>query len=106
VSDQHWARWDQAVEAYAEAMLQARTAERNLKAQQALRYKAYKGAGQGVEDAKQSVYADDEYLDAWRDQHIAEVSEKVAKLKLDELQMRFEEWRSRQASRRAEIQLR
>jgi hypothetical protein len=105
-NDAHWARWDDAVEQYAAAMLRARTAERNLKASAALRYKAYKSSGQGVEDAKQSVLADADYLDAWQAQHEAEVAEKVAKLRLDELQMRFSEWQSRNATRRVEMSLR
>lgn len=102
----HWARWDEAVEAYSAAMLRARTAERLLKAQAALRYRAYKGAGMGVEDAKQAVFADDDYIDAWREQHEAEVAEKVAKLRLQELEMRFAEWQSRNATRRVEMGLR
>lgn len=105
-NETHWARWDEAVENYAAAMIEARTAERKLKAYAALRYRAFKASGLGVEDAKQAAMADEAYLSAWEAQHIADVAEKVCKLKLDELQMRFEEWRSRQASRRAEMSLR
>jgi hypothetical protein len=106
MSETHWQRWSEAVEEYSAAMIRARTAERTLKAQQALRYRAYKSSGMGVEDAKQAVFADDDYLDAWKEQHEAEVAEKVCKLKLDELELRFAEWQSRNATRRVEMSLR
>ena len=96
----HWEKWDAAVDEYCEAKMKSRLADQAVKANFASRFKAYKGS-MGVEEAKQSVHNDKEYLEAHTESVGAEIRMERAKLKLEKIRLLFEEWRTVQANRRS-----
>ena len=97
--DKYWHHWDECVDKYCDALEQSRLAEQMLKANYAARFKAYKGS-MGVEEAKQSVQNDRDYLEAHGEAVHAEVEKERAKLALEKIRMRFSEWQTRSANRR------
>ena len=105
-NEEIWAAWDEAVNKYVNAMDGARTAQRALKQRQAITYDTLKRSGKGVEDSRMAIYADPDYIAAWREADEAEIAEKHARLALEKLQLQIEVWRTRQATRRAEMNLR
>lgn len=95
-----WERWDAAVDEYCAALEESRMASQTLKANYASRFRAYKST-MGVEEAKQAVYNDPDYNEAVLADVGAEVRMQRAKLNLEKMRLKFEEWRTKQANARA-----
>ena len=74
-------------------------AEQMLKANFASRFALYKGK-KGIEEAKQAVQCDPEYIDAAIATVRTKVKEERAKLALEKLKLQFSEWQTRSANQR------